>query len=82
MSTPKYKRVILKLSGEALAGKLGYGIDALVIQSLAKQIKEVVELGVEVAVVVGGGNIWRGIHGSSRELTVRPQITWECWPLS
>lgn len=66
MSTPKYKRVILKLSGEALAGERGYGIDANVIQSLAKQIKEVVELGVEVAVVVGGGNIWRGIQGSSR----------------
>jgi uridylate kinase len=66
MSTPKYKRVILKLSGEALAGDRGYGIDANVIQSLAKQIKEVVELGVEVAVVVGGGNIWRGIQGSSR----------------
>lgn len=66
MSTPKYKRVVLKLSGEALAGGLGYGIESNVIHSLAKQIKEVVELGVEVAVVVGGGNIWRGIRGSER----------------
>lgn len=66
MSTPKYKRVVLKLSGEALAGEIGYGIDSAVITSFAKQIKEVVELGVEVAVVVGGGNIWRGISGSER----------------
>lgn len=66
MSTPKYKRVVLKLSGEALAGDIGYGIDSNVITSFAKQIKEVVELGVEVAVVVGGGNIWRGISGSER----------------
>jgi uridylate kinase len=65
MSTPKYKRVVLKLSGEALAGEQGYGIDSQVIRSLAHQIKEVVELGVEVAVVVGGGNIWRGIRGSA-----------------
>ncbi|MDQ0416870.1 uridylate kinase [Croceifilum oryzae] len=64
MSTPKYKRVILKLSGEALAGEQGYGLDAQVLSSIASQIKEVVELGVEVAVVVGGGNIWRGISGA------------------
>lgn len=60
----KYKRVILKLSGEALAGANGYGIDPSIIQSISKQIKEVVELGVEVAVVVGAGNIWRGKTGS------------------
>lgn len=66
MSTPKYKRVVLKLSGEALAGEIGYGIDANVIGSLARQIREVVELGVEVAVVVGGGNIWRGISGTEK----------------
>jgi len=58
--------VVLKLSGEALAGEIGYGIDPSVIQSIAKQIKEVVELGVEVAVVVGGGNIWRGMAGSAK----------------
>ncbi|GAE24283.1 uridylate kinase [Halalkalibacter wakoensis JCM 9140] len=61
-----YKRVILKLSGEALAGEQGYGIDPIVIQSVAKQIKEIVELEVEVAVVVGGGNIWRGMAGSAK----------------
>ncbi|MDA5107349.1 MULTISPECIES: UMP kinase [Brevibacillus] len=66
MPLPAYKRVVLKLSGEALAGELGYGIDPKVIFSIATQIKEIVELGVQVAVVVGGGNIWRGLSGSSK----------------
>jgi uridylate kinase len=66
LEQPFYKRVILKLSGEALAGQQGYGIDSEVITSIAHQIKEVVELNVEVAVVVGGGNIWRGIAGSAK----------------
>ncbi|RYM07304.1 UMP kinase [Sporolactobacillus sp. THM7-7] len=60
----KYKRVVLKLSGEALAGQGGYGIDPKVIQSIASQVKEVVALKVEVAIVVGAGNIWRGKTGS------------------
>ncbi|MBA2873962.1 UMP kinase [Thermaerobacillus caldiproteolyticus] len=64
MSNPKYKRIVLKLSGEALAGEQGFGINPTIIQSIAKQVKEVAELGVEVAVVVGGGNIWRGKTGS------------------
>lgn len=63
---PKYKRVILKLSGEALSGKRGFGIEADMISSVAQQVKEVVDLGVEVAIVVGGGNIWRGIAGSEQ----------------
>jgi uridylate kinase len=62
----KFNRVVLKLSGEALAGELGYGIDPVVIQSVAKQVKEIIELDVEVAVVVGGGNIWRGMAGSAK----------------
>ncbi|MED4582087.1 UMP kinase [Brevibacillus choshinensis] len=66
MPLPAYKRVVLKLSGEALAGDLGYGIDPKVIFSVANQIKEIVELGVQVAVVVGGGNIWRGLSGASK----------------
>ncbi|MCZ8520023.1 MULTISPECIES: UMP kinase [Paenibacillus] len=66
MEHPTYKRVVLKLSGEALAGQLGYGIDSEVITSIAHQVKEVVDLKVEVAIVVGGGNIWRGIAGSSK----------------
>ncbi|MBP1931521.1 UMP kinase [Ammoniphilus resinae] len=66
MPLPAFKRVVLKLSGEALAGDLGYGIDATVITSISDQIKEIVELGVQVAIVVGGGNIWRGIAGSAK----------------
>jgi len=66
LAQPMYKRVVLKLSGEALAGKAGYGIDAEMIESISEQVKEVVELGVEVAIVVGGGNIWRGISGSAQ----------------
>ncbi|CAM4252767.1 uridylate kinase [Saccharibacillus endophyticus] len=62
---PAFKRVVLKVSGESLAGQNGYGIDGLMISDIAEQIKEVVELGVEVAVVCGGGNIWRGIAGSA-----------------
>ena len=63
---PKFKRVVLKLSGEAFAGDLGYGIDVKTISSFARQIKSVVELKVQVAVVVGGGNIWRGVSGSKK----------------
>ncbi|MCL6597340.1 UMP kinase [Alicyclobacillus macrosporangiidus] len=66
MSTPKYRRVVLKLSGEALAGEKGFGIDPSMIQTIAEQIREVVQMGVQMAVVVGGGNIWRGISGSAQ----------------
>ena len=63
MSNPKYKRVVLKLSGEALAGEQGFGINPAVIKSVAAQVRDLAQLGVEVAVVVGGGNIWRGKIG-------------------
>jgi len=63
MTSPKFKRIVLKLSGEALAGEQGFGINPTVIKSVADQVKEVADLGVEVAVVVGGGNIWRGKIG-------------------
>jgi len=66
MDEAKFKRVVLKLSGEALAGKGGYGIDPDIIDSIAQQIVEVKRAGVEIAVVVGGGNIWRGIAGSRK----------------
>jgi uridylate kinase len=66
MEQPRYKRVVLKLSGEALAGTQGFGIDQEVITSIAEQIKEIRSLGVDVAIVVGGGNIWRGVKGSAR----------------
>jgi uridylate kinase len=60
VSTAKYKRVLLKLSGEAFAGGTTYGIDTATLTKVAKQIKQVVEMGVGVGIVVGGGNIWRG----------------------
>ncbi|MTI67467.1 MAG: UMP kinase [Firmicutes bacterium] len=60
MSKPIYKRVVLKLSGEALKGKQGFGIDEDTIYETAKEIKKLHELGVQVAIVVGGGNFWRG----------------------
>jgi len=66
MSKPAFKRVVLKLSGEALQGRFGFGIDYDVTASIAKQIKEIKLLGVEVAIVIGGGNIFRGVAGSSR----------------
>ena len=61
----KYNRVLLKLSGEALAGDLGYGIDPKVVDDLAEQIADIVHDGVQLAVVVGGGNIFRGLAGSA-----------------
>lgn len=64
MST-KYKRVLLKLSGEALMGNQGFGIDPQIVQRIANEIKDVHNLGVEVAVVIGGGNIFRGIKASA-----------------
>jgi len=57
---PKYKRVLLKLSGEALMGKKNFGIDPTVLTRVAQQIKQVIDQNVEVAIVVGGGNFWRG----------------------
>jgi len=61
----KYKRVLLKLSGEALMGDREYGIDPLFIDELAEEIKSVYEIGAEIAIVIGGGNIFRGVKGSS-----------------
>ena len=62
---PAYRRIVLKLSGEALAGGLGYGIDPPVLDRIAAEMREVVALGVQVAIVIGGGNIFRGIAASA-----------------
>lgn len=62
--TARYSRIVLKLSGEALSGENGYGIEPSIIKSIATQVKDVVQLGVETCIVVGGGNIWRGKIGS------------------
>lgn len=58
--TPKYRRILLKFSGEALAGKTGYGIEPTVIDRIAKEVRELVEMEVQVGIVVGGGNLFRG----------------------
>src|SRR5213596_3875536 len=65
-SHPKYSRVLLKLSGEALGGENGVSISAEALQSMAEQVREVRELGVQVVIVIGGGNIFRGLQGSER----------------
>jgi len=64
MKDLKYKRILLKLSGEALMGTKGYGIDSATVEYMASEIKGVLTMGVEVAVVIGGGNIFRGVEGS------------------
>ena len=69
MAQCKYKRVMLKLSGEALAGETGFGIDFDVATRIAAEIKELVDMGVEVGAVVGGGNIWRGRSGEGMDRT-------------
>ena len=65
MGNYKYKRVLLKLSGEALQGEQGYGIDPKVISEIASQIREIVDGGIELAITVGGGNIFRGLAGAA-----------------
>ena len=69
MSSAKYKRVIIKLSGEALAGKKGSGIDEVVLGEVVDQIKAVSELGVEIGIIVGAGNFWRGRQGTEMDRT-------------
>ena len=65
MNTPKYKRILLKLSGEALAGKQGSGINTSVIQQIAKDVAAVYALQVQIGIVIGGGNIFRGVAASA-----------------
>lgn len=60
MVEPKYHRILIKLSGEALAGDKGVGIDLPTVQAIAKEIAEVHQSGVQIALVIGGGNLWRG----------------------
>ncbi len=67
MTKPKYKRIVLKISGEALEGKKGYGIDSAVVLSIAKQVRDVWRLGCEIAIVIGGGNIFRGLKAATQK---------------
>ena len=62
---PAYRRIVLKLSGEALAGSQGYGVDPAVLERIARETREVTVLGVQVAIVIGGGNIFRGVAASA-----------------
>ncbi len=66
MTSTKYKRVLIKLSGEALGGKKEFGIDTAVLKKIAQQIKQVMDMGVGVGIVVGGGNIWRGAQAAKQ----------------
>ncbi len=67
MEKPKYKRVMLKISGEALAGEKGFGLDQPTVNAIAQKIKECYDMGVEIAIVVGGGNFWRGRTGEGMD---------------
>lgn len=69
----KYKRILLKLSGESLLGDQQYGIDAKILEQYAQEIKESVDMGIEVAIVIGGGNIFRGVQGVQGGLVDRAQ---------
>ncbi len=69
MLDPIYKRLVLKISGEALAGDQGYGINPKVLDLISDQVIEIMDMGVEVAIVVGGGNIWRGRSGVGMDRT-------------
>lgn len=66
MPKPRYKRVLLKLSGEALCQDTGFGIDTKILSDIADELKEVSELGIELAIVIGGGNIFRGLSASAK----------------
>ena len=74
----KYKRVVLKLSGEALAGDKGYGIDPVTVDRIAREIVDAEKCGVEMGIIVGGGNIWRGVAGSRKGMDQALPIIWEC----
>ena len=65
MKKPQYKRILLKLSGEVFMGEKEFGLDNIVIDELSSEIKEVKDLGTEIAIVVGGGNIFRGLNASA-----------------
>ena len=83
---PKYKRILLKMSGEALMGDQAFGLDAKVVRRIAGEIRQLAEAGVEVAIVVGGGNLFRGAQLASfaarnwrrSAWSASPATTWEC----
>ena len=78
MSQVKYKRVLIKLSGEALAGERGVGIDIATVEEIAGELKEVHDLGIEIALVIGGGNLWRGEEAAAEGWNVYLLIIQGC----
>ena len=80
MDEPKYKRVLLKISGEALAGDKHFGLDFQVMGQVADVIKPCRDMGVEVGVVIGGGNFWRGVKTARATSSAPAPTTWACWP--
>ena len=77
----KYKRILLKLSGESLMGSKQFGIDNQRLANYAAEIKEIHEMGIEIAIVIGGGNIFRGVQAEEGAWIEPTEIIWECWPL-
>ena len=78
MTSPAYKRVLLKLSGEALMGDDAYGINRATIERMVADVSEIAAMGVELAIVIGGGNIFRGVAPARRAWIERRPITWVC----
>ena len=81
-SQPAYRRIVLKLSGEALAGSQGYGVDPAVLVRIGAEVREVIDLGVQVAIVIGGGNIFRGLAARPRKMLPPPMTIATCTPRS
>jgi len=79
---PAYKRILLKLSGEALMGEDAFGINRATIVRMVEEVAEITRLGVQVAVVIGGGNIFPGWLGARSGWTGPRPTTWACWPPS
>lgn len=80
MSSATYRRILLKVSGEMLAGEQGYGIQPSILEGLASEIASVVALDIEVAVVIGGGNIFAVLPPAHPAWSEPPQTTWGCSP--
>ena len=78
----KYKRILLKLSGESLMGEKKYGIDEKRLAEYAEQIKEIHGQGVQIGIVIGGGNIFRGLSGANKGFDRVKGDRWGCWQLS
>lgn len=75
----QYNRILLKLSGESLMGEQKYGIDTRCLESYARQIHEIAEMGIQIGIVIGGGNIFRGLSGTNKGFDRVKGTAWACW---